>query len=227
MNGAEPAEPLSGIGAGVSAQGHAREIEEKGAVVVWPTFDATGRPPAEILRQFPIWWPKCRARSRVGFQGRMPSMRLGWSIDPAASAWRCTGRSSTNRSCQQPLSPLPPLELPLRLRNRPRRLNKCTAGGATAGSTAASHRGAAAFDAAGNRSVPASVIAFARLDLAAEQPIHQRRVGQRERQKHQRAEQHEDLARRTAAACQTVIEAARDKETRRSQAQIAEQKHRD
>ena len=29
------------------------EIEDKGDVVVWPTTDATGRPPAEILRQFP------------------------------------------------------------------------------------------------------------------------------------------------------------------------------
>ncbi len=57
-----------------------REIEEKGAIVVWPTADASGRPPAEILRQFPNLVAEVPQGFTRRFQGRMPLMRLGWSM---------------------------------------------------------------------------------------------------------------------------------------------------
>jgi hypothetical protein len=89
-----------------------REIEEKGAVVVWPTADATGRPPAEILRQFPNLVAEVPHAFTRRFQGRMPSMRLGWSmIRP-----RQPGAAPDVQAQPEPLPlqpiPLPPPELP-------------------------------------------------------------------------------------------------------------------
>jgi hypothetical protein len=57
-----------------------QEIDEKGAVVVWPATGTTGRPPPDLLRQFPGLVPEVpRAFSRR-FQGRMPLMRIGWAM---------------------------------------------------------------------------------------------------------------------------------------------------
>jgi hypothetical protein len=57
-----------------------REIEEKGAVVVWPATDTTGRPPPEILRQFPDLVTEVPRAFTRRFQGRMPLLRLGWGM---------------------------------------------------------------------------------------------------------------------------------------------------
>lgn len=57
-----------------------REIEEKGAVVVWAATDTTGRPPAEILRQFPDLVAEVPRAFTRRFQGRMPLHRLGWGM---------------------------------------------------------------------------------------------------------------------------------------------------
>lgn len=57
-----------------------REIEEKGAVLVWQAADTTGRPPAEILRQFPGIVAEVPHTFSRRFQGRMPLMRLGWGM---------------------------------------------------------------------------------------------------------------------------------------------------
>jgi len=84
-----------------------REIEDKGAVVVWPTTDATGRPPAEILRQFPNLVAEVPRAFPRRFQGRMPSMRLGWSmIRP-----RQPGAAPDIQAQPEPQL-LPPLPLP-------------------------------------------------------------------------------------------------------------------
>jgi Dolichyl-phosphate-mannose-protein mannosyltransferase len=56
-----------------------REIEEKGAVVVWQAADTAG-PPAEILRQFPDIVAEVPQTFSRRFQGRMPLMRLGWGM---------------------------------------------------------------------------------------------------------------------------------------------------
>jgi hypothetical protein len=83
-----------------------REIEDKGAVVVWPTTDATGRPPAEILRQFPNLVAEVPHAFTRRFQGRMPSMRMGWSMirprQPGAAP-----DVQAQPELQQPLQPLP------------------------------------------------------------------------------------------------------------------------
>jgi hypothetical protein len=57
-----------------------REIEERGAVLVWQAADTTGRPPAEILRQFPGIVAEVPHTFSRRFQGRMPLMRLGWGM---------------------------------------------------------------------------------------------------------------------------------------------------
>jgi hypothetical protein len=85
-----------------------REIEEKGAVVVWPTNDATGRPPAEILRQFPNLVAEVPHAFTRRFQGRMPLTRLGWSmIRP-----RTPGAAPDVQAQPEPQPPLQPLPLP-------------------------------------------------------------------------------------------------------------------
>jgi len=70
-----------------------REIEEKGAVVVWPTADATGRPPAEVLRQFPNLVPEVAARVHAAVSRPHAADASGLEHDPAASAGRRAGRS--------------------------------------------------------------------------------------------------------------------------------------
>jgi hypothetical protein len=62
-----------------------KDIDEKGAVVVWPTTDFTGRPPADIVAQFPglvTEVPRAFARP---YQGRMPLMRVSWGMIRPAS----------------------------------------------------------------------------------------------------------------------------------------------
>ena len=64
-----------------------QDIADKGAVILWPATDSAGRPPPEIIRQFPdlaVEVPRAFARQ---FQGRMPLMRVGWGmIRPRAQA---------------------------------------------------------------------------------------------------------------------------------------------
>ena len=49
-------------------------------MVVWPATDTTGRPPAEILRQFPDLVTEVPRAFTRRFQGRMPLLRLGWGM---------------------------------------------------------------------------------------------------------------------------------------------------
>jgi hypothetical protein len=81
-----------------------REVEEKGAVVVWQAVDSAGRPPAEVLRQFPALVPEVPRTFTRRFQGRMPLMRLGWGmIRP-----RTPGMDIPQPEPQRPPQPLPP-----------------------------------------------------------------------------------------------------------------------
>jgi hypothetical protein len=57
-----------------------QDIAEKGAVIIWPATDSAGRPPPEIVQQFPelaVEVPRAFVRQ---FQGRMPLMRVGWGM---------------------------------------------------------------------------------------------------------------------------------------------------
>jgi len=73
----------------------AEDMKRKGAVVVWPTTDTAGTPPADIRARFPDLVPEVpRAFERL-VQGRLPLERIGWGMTrPAAS--------------EQPVTPLNP-----------------------------------------------------------------------------------------------------------------------
>ena len=64
-----------------------QDIAEKGAVILWPATDSAGRPPPDILRQFPDLAVEVPRSFNRQFQGRMPLMRVGWGmIRPRAQA---------------------------------------------------------------------------------------------------------------------------------------------
>ncbi|MDO9413189.1 MAG: glycosyltransferase family 39 protein [Pseudolabrys sp.] len=55
------------------------DVAAQGAVLVWPA-EASGQPPATLKTQFPMMVPELpRAFSRT-VQGRLPPVRLGWSV---------------------------------------------------------------------------------------------------------------------------------------------------
>jgi hypothetical protein len=88
-----------------------REIEEKGAIVVWPTADVGGKPPAELLQAFPNLVAEVPQAFARRFQGRMPLMRLGWSmIRPRTPGAAPDVQAQPEPQQMQPI-PLPPPEL--------------------------------------------------------------------------------------------------------------------
>ncbi|AMN40950.1 glycosyltransferase family 39 protein [Rhodoplanes sp. Z2-YC6860] len=87
------------------------EIEEKGAIVVWPTADVGGKPPAEILQAFPNLVAEVPQAFARRFQGRMPLMRLGWAmIRPRTPGAAPDVQAQPEPQQMQPI-PLPPPEL--------------------------------------------------------------------------------------------------------------------
>ncbi|HWP27250.1 MAG TPA: glycosyltransferase family 39 protein [Xanthobacteraceae bacterium] len=62
------------------------DIDAKGAVVVWPSTDASGAPPPSIRARFPDLVPDVpRTFSRL-VQGRLPPVRIGWGVIRPLSA---------------------------------------------------------------------------------------------------------------------------------------------
>jgi hypothetical protein len=62
-----------------------QDIEAKGAVVVWPTATTAGLPPPPIAHGLPGLVPEVPRAFERRFQGRLPLIRIGWSmIRPAA-----------------------------------------------------------------------------------------------------------------------------------------------
>jgi 4-amino-4-deoxy-L-arabinose transferase-like glycosyltransferase len=62
-------------------------VVDKGAVVVWPVKDSTGRPPPEIATLFPDLVTEVPHAFTRPYQGRMPPTRIGWGmIRPRAQA---------------------------------------------------------------------------------------------------------------------------------------------
>ncbi len=58
-----------------------RDIEQKGAVVVWPTTDTRSTtPPAAIRERFPDLVPEVPRAIERRFQGRLPLFRIGWGV---------------------------------------------------------------------------------------------------------------------------------------------------
>ena len=66
-------------------------IKSKGAIVVWPTADTAGTPPAAIKERFPDLVPEVPRVFERSVQGRLPLLRIGWAVirpqgQPAAPA---------------------------------------------------------------------------------------------------------------------------------------------
>jgi|RhiMetdeSRZDD1v2_1073273.scaffolds.fasta_scaffold106403_2 dolichyl-phosphate-mannose-protein mannosyltransferase len=55
-------------------------IKTKGAIVVWPTTDTAGTPPAEIKDHFPDLVPEVPRAFERSVQGRLPLLRIGWAV---------------------------------------------------------------------------------------------------------------------------------------------------
>jgi len=59
----------------------ARDLEEKGAILLWPTADPRGTPPAAIRERFPDIIPEVPPRAfERRFQGRLSLLRVGWAV---------------------------------------------------------------------------------------------------------------------------------------------------
>jgi hypothetical protein len=56
------------------------DIRIKGAIVVWPTTDTAGTPPADIQQDFPDIVPEVPRAFERGVQGRLPLLRIGWAL---------------------------------------------------------------------------------------------------------------------------------------------------
>ena len=55
-------------------------IRTEGAIVVWPTTDTAGTPPAEIKEHFPELVPEVPRAFERSVQGRLPLLRIGWGV---------------------------------------------------------------------------------------------------------------------------------------------------
>ena len=67
----------------------AEDVRRKGVVVVWPATTTAGVPPPEIRARFPDLVPEVPRIFEREIQGRLPLVRLGWSVirpqDPSTS----------------------------------------------------------------------------------------------------------------------------------------------
>jgi 4-amino-4-deoxy-L-arabinose transferase-like glycosyltransferase len=57
-----------------------REVAVKGAIVVWPTTDTAGTPPADIKERFPGIVPEVPHAFERAVQGRLRLLRIGWAL---------------------------------------------------------------------------------------------------------------------------------------------------
>ena len=55
-------------------------IKSKGAIVVWPTTDTAGTPPADIKERFPGLVPEVPRAFERPVQGQLPLLRIGWAV---------------------------------------------------------------------------------------------------------------------------------------------------
>jgi hypothetical protein len=70
-----------------SPWGKLDDIREKGGILVWPTTDTAGTPPAGIKARFPELVPEVPRVFARGVQGFLPLIRIGWAmIRPRAGA---------------------------------------------------------------------------------------------------------------------------------------------
>jgi len=55
-------------------------VKAKGAVLVWPTTDTAGTPPAVLKERFPGLVPELPRAFERRVQGRLPLLRIGWAV---------------------------------------------------------------------------------------------------------------------------------------------------
>ena len=64
-----------------------KDMRERGGIVMWPSADTAGTPPAAITARFPDLVPEVPRSFERPVQGRLPLLRIGWAlIRPAAAA---------------------------------------------------------------------------------------------------------------------------------------------
>ncbi|HXW24058.1 MAG TPA: glycosyltransferase family 39 protein, partial [Xanthobacteraceae bacterium] len=57
-----------------------KDIRDNGAVVMWPSADTAGTPPAAIAARFPGLVPEVPRSFERAVQGRLPLLRIGWAL---------------------------------------------------------------------------------------------------------------------------------------------------
>jgi hypothetical protein len=56
------------------------DVRTKGAIVVWPTTDTAGAPPAAIRERFPDLVPEVPRTFQRRVQGQLGPLRIGWAL---------------------------------------------------------------------------------------------------------------------------------------------------
>jgi hypothetical protein len=57
------------------------DLKKKGAILVWPTTDTSGAPPAALKARFPDLVPEVPPRAfERPVPGRLPLLRIGWAV---------------------------------------------------------------------------------------------------------------------------------------------------
>jgi len=97
----------------------AADIQEKGAVVVWPAANTDPKPPPEIAAHFPDLAPEVPQTFARSMQGRAPPLRIGWgmirpmSAAPAPAAAPAPPPATAAPAASPPTAPAtPPAEAP-------------------------------------------------------------------------------------------------------------------
>ena len=73
------------------------DVATKGAIVVWPTTDTAGTPPAAIKQRFPDLVPEVPRAFERAVQGRLPLLRIGWALIRPQSPPGCAAAAGCQR----------------------------------------------------------------------------------------------------------------------------------
>lgn len=84
------------------------DVRKYGAVVVWPTTDTAGTPPAALRKRFPGLVPEVPRAFARPVQGFLPLIRIGWGvIRPQGQSGSAPAQPSPQ--AKSPTTPQPPL----------------------------------------------------------------------------------------------------------------------
>ncbi|MGH6768065.1 MAG: glycosyltransferase family 39 protein [Xanthobacteraceae bacterium] len=57
-----------------------KDVQARGAIVVWPTMDTAGAPPPGIRKRFPTIVPETTRTFERPVSGMLPALRIGWGV---------------------------------------------------------------------------------------------------------------------------------------------------